>query len=266
MHNAPRNPMLRGVLHIGDLLRQAGKVWLYTLVLAVVALLLSNVLIIENLVLRIAFNGILLGAVALLLYADGGARGEREVAFGESLARRAQGSQYTPEAQDLRKCYLPLRGLLAALLAALPLLALGLVLAAIARPYAYSLQDLPSWLSFYRRRVDIGAPLTYYTQTISMGAEDYLRLVVRLCSLPLAYVLGGIGDAGALAADRWSWLFALVLPCAQGIGYLRGPSLHATVLKRNEEAKRKHAKKLARKKKQAKRNAGANKKGPEQLI
>ena len=266
MQNTNEPVALRGTLQAGSLLRQAGKVWLYAVVMTIMALLLSNVLILESLVLRILFNGVLVGTVAMLLYADGGARGEREVALGVSLSRRARDAGYVVPAEEQSKCYNPLKGIWAAVLAALPLLVLGVALAFLAKPYTYTLQDLPSWMGFYRRRADIGAPLAFYAQGTAMALEDYLRLIVRLCSLPFAYVVGGMEEAGSMVIDRWSWLFALILPCAHAIGYLRGPALHAMVLKRNEEAKRKHAKKIARRKKQARRNAGGNKKGPEQLV
>jgi hypothetical protein len=140
----------------------------------------------------------------------------------------------------------------------------AVALAALAKPYVYALQGLPTWLTAYMRREDIGGALQYYGQTQGAGAVDYLRIAVRLVMMPASYIITGFGDQASLLLDRLSPLLVLFLPVAYIAGYLRGPAIHRLAAKRSEEAKRLHKKKVARKKKRE-RQARTGKE-PERLI
>jgi len=247
-----------------SVLRQAGKIWLYMLLLGVFSLMVAPMLMLESPWLRIPLNLALLAGVALLAYNDGGYRGHKEVARGQTLAGRRESGAAVSDA-DLRACYRPLRGVLVAVLAALPFFAAAVALAALAKPYAYVLQSLPSWLAGYLRREDIGGALLYYGHGQGAGAADYLRVAVRLVMMPASYIISGFGDQFSLLLDRLSPLLVLLIPGAYAAGYLRGPAIHKLAAKRGEEAKRLHKKKVARKKKRE-RQARAGGKKPERLI
>lgn len=251
----------------GGMVRQAGKIILYMVMLGVLSLLITPLLSVESLWIRIPLNVMIFGGVWMLLYADGGSRGQHEVAHAERLAQRQHELGMAVVESDRNGCYHPMRGIAAALLSAAPFVLMGIVVAIAAQPYTYTLQDLPSWLKAYTRRPDIGGALAYYQQTAGLQVADYLRIIVRLVIMPISLLFGGFGDAGALLVDRMSPLWVILLPLAYAIGYLRGPALNVQVLARNEEAKRRHKKKLARKKKQerARAKTGAGK-GPERLV
>jgi hypothetical protein len=246
--------------------RMAVRVWVYTAVTVMLALVLAPLLITENHVSRVFFNVLLLGGVFVLAYADAATRGQKEFAQSRLLAGR-MAAGHPVSGEDIARCYHPMRGVLAAIIAALPLLALTIPLAVLAKPYAYTLQDLPSWVSGLGR-ADINDALAYYAAQAPMTLESGLRMAVRVINMPVAYLFGGFGDAAALLQDRLGPLFVLLLPAAFALGYLRGPALDAKVQKQNEEAKRLHAKKIARKKKRERQRAQGTKgpKGPEQLV
>ncbi|MCL2811085.1 MAG: hypothetical protein FWD25_04250 [Clostridia bacterium] len=243
--------------------KQAGKIALYMLLLGLFSLLVAPLLMVESPWARVPLNLLLFAGVALLAYNDGGVRGQREVARGQTLARR-QESGIPPSEEDLRACYRPMRGVMAACLGALPFFLAALALAIWARPYVYTLQGLPTWLSGYLRREDVGGPLMYYNNVPGLGAVGYLRILVRVAIMPFSYIISGFGDQASLLLDRLSPLLVLILPGAYAAGYLRGPAIQRLAEKRSEEAKRLHKKKIARKKRRE-RQARENK-GPERLI
>ncbi len=245
------------------MVKQAGKIMLYVVMLGVLSLLIAPVLMLENLFLRIALNLLVLAGIGLLVYVDGVSRGQKEVAHSIRLAKRLDsGTPLNPE--ESVACYHPMRGIYAALLAAVPFIAMGIVLAVNAKPSTYALQDLPSWLTPYRERGDIGGALAYYNNLPGPELLDYLRIVVRLAIMPFSNIVGGLSDQASLLLDRWSPLLVLLIPAAYAVGYLRGPAANAALVKRNAEAMRLHKKRVARKKKRERQ--GTAKKGPERLI
>ncbi|MCL2544780.1 MAG: hypothetical protein FWE77_02545 [Clostridia bacterium] len=264
MSEARQEPeRIRGANWTDGALKQAGKILLYMLLLGLLSLMVAPILMLESPLLRVPLNLALFAGVALLVYHDGGIRGQKEVAHAHTMARRRE-SGVALSGEDLRACYHPMRGILPAALAALPFFALAAVLAALAEPHTYRLQSLPSWLSPYLRREDIGGPLQYYSQAQPAEIADYLRIAVRLVIMPFSYIAGGFGEQASLLLDRLSPLLVLIIPGAYAAGYLRGPALHKTAQKRSEEAKRRHKKKVARKKRRE-RQARAGRK-PERLI
>lgn len=255
--------MVRNARWTSGVIRQAGKIIFYVLMMGILSLLIAPVLMIDITILRILANVVVFAGVWMLLYGDGGTRGQKEVAYSQTLARReSAGGKITPE--DISRCYHPKRGVLTAALGALPFLLLAVALAFLAKPVTYTLQDLPTWLKAYLRREDIGGALKYYDHLQGPGVVDYLRIVVRLTIMPLSYIAGSFGDEASLLLDRLSPLLTLILPSAYAIGYSRGHALNRMVIKRNEEAKRLHKKRVARKKKRERQAAGN--KGPERLI
>ncbi len=245
-----------------DVLRSAGKILVYILALGMLSLMLAQLLMTKNHALRILLNAVAFGGVWALLFLEGGAQGQKAVAHDRMLAQRVE---QVAEPDKRAGRYRPMRGALAALLAALPLFLAASALAVLAKPYTYALQDLPLWLAGYRERADIGAPLAYYAVHSAPAAADYLRIGVRLVIMPAAYIAGGFGTAASLLLDRLSPLLVLLLPSAFALGYLRGPALDRKMLARNEQAKAEHQKKIARKKKRERQRQSQGK-DPRRLI
>lgn len=260
---AHKKPSLRARNWMGISARAAVKVLVYPLVLGLVSLIVAPLLMTEQAFLRIPLNLIVLGVFALLLYSDGLNRGERDTHSAAILEKR-MATGYNPTDNELSGCYHPLKGLTAALLGALPFFLLAVALSLLAQPYTYQLQGLPSYLTPYLRRTDVGAPLAFYQEQVSPAVVDYIRVVVRLVIMSAAHMVSGMGDAASLLIDRLSPLLVLILPTAYAIGYLQGPDAYIKNLARNEEAKKAHMKKIKRKQKRAK--AARDKKGPEQLV
>ena len=126
-------------------------------------------------------------------------------------------------------------------------LALAIYLAVTARPYTYSLQDLPTWLTeTYGAREDVMAPLAAYAQTAAVGAKDIIRLIVRLTVLVYINLFPDPQTMVELI-DRLSPLMVMTYPLACVIGYLRAPAVW-----RKQQTMQRKAKKAAVRKAQKK--------------
>jgi len=224
-------------------IRQAGKIWLYMLLLALFSLMIAPLLMLDSPLLRVPLNLALFAGVALLAYKDGGFRGQKEVA---------------------RAGYRPIRGIEAVALAALPFFVAAAALAVLAKPYTYTLQNLPPWLVSYMGREDIGGALRFYENRQDIGLIGYVRFAMYQAIRPFYFIASGFGDQALLLLDRLSPLLVLIIPGAYAAGYLRGPVLHRRAAEHVEEAKRLHQKKVARKKKRERQAREA--KRPERLI
>ncbi len=246
------------------LLRPAGKVILYMVMMGVLSLILTPILSAESPWVRLPINAVIFGSVWLLLFADGGSKGQHEVAHAIALRRREQAGSTVTDPGEISKCYHPMRGIVPGLLGALPFFVLAVVVMLTAKPYVYTLQDLPSWVRAYGQRPGMEGALAYYAQNTSVAFAEYCRIPVRIAIMPISMAISGFGDAGFLAVDRWSPLFVLLLPAAYALGYLRGESLNDRLIKQNEQAKILHKKKIARKKKRER--AQRERKGPERLV
>jgi hypothetical protein len=143
-----------------------------------------------------------------------------------------------------------MKGLEASVLAALPLVLIAGYVAITAKPYAYLLQDLPSWLANYTHRAEIGDPLLYARNLSAVTTiTDYLRFASRFLLFPFVCLLGEMSDEMSLLLDRLSPLLMLVIPAASAIGYQLGPSRRKKTVQIIEKAKntpRKRLKKATR--------------------
>lgn len=239
------------------------KLFAYPLLMTLVSLILSPVLMSSWPWLRIGSNAMLVALMILLLGYNGVYRGEKDTQGSEHLlSLREAGKE--PSKQELAAGFHPLKGILPALLGVAPWFLLAVLLALLARPYVYQLQDLPSYLKAYLGVPDTGAALAYYDEKAVTSVADILRVLVRLVIMPYVNMAGTLTDAKSLLMDRIAPLLVLILPSSYAIGYQLGPWMHQRTLSRNEAAKKAHRKKVARNQRKAK--AQRERKKPEQLI
>lgn len=215
-------------------------------------------------IIRIPLIGAGIAGAGMLLFMEGSFRGERDVAASETLDRLSQKGTYHPTEAENAKRYKRSKGVWVAVFGALPVFLIAVFVALTATPYVYTPQDLPSWLTPYMRRPEIGSALAYVDANIAAPTvTDYLRIAVRFALFPFLGFFGGMSDAMSLTFDRISPLLALVMPALAAIGYQFGPRRRAKSVKMIEEAKRRPKKRLT---KEAKKRLQQKKNEPKQLI
>lgn len=214
-------------------------------------------------IIRLAVVGLLVAAGMMLMFMDGSYRGERDCAMGETLDKLEKKGSYKASDAEQAKRFSRMKGVLAALAGAAPIVLLAAYVAITAKPYVYTLQDLPGWLGAYTHRPEVGGALGYLQDATAVATvTDYLRIAVRFVLFPFVGLFGTMTDATSLLFDRISPLLALIMPAITAIGYQFGPRRHAKTQKQIEEAKSKPRKRL--KKDAAKRKAAPKEK--KQLI
>jgi len=173
----------------------------------------------------------------LFYYSDGVNKGAVDAGMSRHISRlEKEGRAFS--AQEEGGCYHPLKAVCAGLLAFCLPLALAIFLAVTAEPYAYSLQDLPVWLTgAYGVREDIVGPLETYIHMSGTSVMDWIRVIVRL--LMLVFV-NFFEDPQRMTQmiDRSAPLFISLYPLAYLLGYLRGPAANAKMEKQNKKAKK----------------------------
>ena len=228
------------------------------LVMAIAFLLLGMAMMMDNAVLRVAFNGCLIAAALLMFFQTGAGQGAVAVNLGEMLYdRRQSGGKVTDKEQ--RACYHPLKGLITALLGSIPVVVAALVLALVAQRQMTALGALPSWVSAFEGRTEIGSAVAYYHQPAALTVEDVLRVIIRVLMMPLVNIVNPYGADALLTLERLSALPMLLPALFYGIGYQQGVRVRTQVHTDIATGKRKRARKA---KKQQRARAA---KGPEQL-
>ncbi len=227
--------------------------------MAFLFLLLSTLLMVSNRVLSLILNDVILCACYLLFYNSGAGKGEADVTLGETLyMRRENGHTVTQE--ETRGCYHKLKGFARGLVGTLPLLVCAILLACTAQVQMTGLSSLPSWLTTYENRAEIGDALAYYHAVEGMGLEGIMRIVIRVCIMPMVSMVGTSNTQGLLLLERLSPVAVLLPAVAYGIGYTQGPKLRTKVHTNIASNDRKRVK---REKKQQQERAKRN--TPEQL-
>lgn len=247
----------------GGLPRTALKVFGFQIAFGFFGFMFTPALIGAAPAIRIPIVGLLILIAGFLMFMEGSFRGERECAHGETLDKLARKGTYKASEAENAMRYRRSKGIVTALLGALPLVLAAAYLAATARPYAYTLQDLPGWMATYLPRAEIGEPLQYLRDvSLSATVTDYVRVAVRFALFPYVGLLGEMSDATSLLFDRVSPLLMLIMPLTGAIGYQFGPARRAKSVKEIEAAKRMPRKRL--KKDRAKKGPGEKEK--KQLI
>lgn len=221
-------PFLRGSAidsHLGmDSLRFFGTL----IIMAVIYLLLSTVLMFDSLLLRVTINLAVALAAHLLFYTSGVTKGTSAVNLGEMLYLRKDSGHAVPE-KELQACYHPLKGFMQALVGSLPLFVCAVLLAITAQVQTTGLSALPSWLSGYESRAEIGNALLYYHEVVPMGVEGVTRLIVRICLMPFVTLIGSDNPQGLLLLEHLSPLVVLLPALFYGVGYTQGVAMRAKV-------------------------------------
>ena len=229
------------------------------LVMAVLYLLVGGMGAAMTSILGRILSGGLLACTLMIFFATGQSVGTQAVNQGEIMQRRLETDrEVTPE--ERARCYHPLKGFIVALLGTLPVFVMTLVFALIAKRQMTTPGALPTWVSSLTTRPDLLAPLTVYTQSPALTAENVLRIPVRMLILPWSGLLG-IRDAdGFLVLERLAPLLILLPGVSYGVGYLTGVQARAQVHASIAAGKKKQQRKQRMERKQ--KAAG---RGPEQL-
>jgi len=238
----------------GEVLRTALRIFGYQVMFGFFGLLLTPSLIDLSSAARIPLISLLIGVAGVLVFMDGAGRGQHDCQVGDRLEKLGRKGEYAPSEEESAKRYNRLKGILGPCISAIPMLLIAAYVAFTARPFAYTLQDLPPWLTSYTVRPEIGAPLQYLLNTQTVAAlSDYLRIAVRFVLFLYVGLFGVLSDAGSLFFDRISPLLVLIMPAVAAIGYQFGPVFHCRNVKAIEEAKRRPRKRL---KKDARKKMG----------
>lgn len=241
--------------------RIALRVFAYQVAFGFFGLMFVSMLMGAGDLLRIPLVGLIIAMAGLLLFSDGAYHGEKDMAASETLDRLEKSGEYQASVQESAKRFSRTKGALGAMLGAVPVLLIAAYVAVTAVPYAYTLQDLPGWLSPYLPRAEIGNALNYLKDVaVTATVTDYLRVAARFFLFPYVGLFGETSDAFSLWFDRLSPLLVLVMPLLSAIGYQFGPSRRAKSVKLIEEAKNKPRRRL---KKEARKRIEPEKK---QLI
>jgi len=242
----------------GELLRTGLRVLGYQAAFGFFGLMFAPMMMSASTGVRIPLIGLLILGGGLLMFMDGSYRGERDCAVTETLDKLAGKGEYEPTEAELAKRFRRSKGVLGALLGALPVLLLAVYVAVTAVPYAYTLQDLPPWLSTFMPRAEIGDALRYLEDVrVTATLTDYLRIAVRFVLFPYVGILGSLSDAGSLLLDRFSPLLVLIMPAVMAIGYQFGPGRRRKAVLAIAEAKNRPRRRL---KKAVKQRAAPEKK------
>ncbi|MGN1370433.1 MAG: hypothetical protein ACI4WX_16295 [Aristaeellaceae bacterium] len=252
-------PYLKGDVFDRTTLPGALKFFAGTIGMAVGFLLVCLMMNWEQQWLNVTVN-LAIALVIYMLFAQFGMNsGADAVNQGEIMFAREEKGR--PVADWERKlCYHPFKGLLSALIGSVPLVLCSVVLACIAQRQMTGLGALPSWVSGYESRPEIGNALVIYHETAGLTLETVLRLIVRMATMPFVNMVGADNKDAMLLLERLSPLVNLLPAIAYGLGYMNGvsvrSSVHTNIALGKKKAKRKQAKE-----RRARRQAH----GPEQL-
>ena len=227
---------------------------------ALMGFLVCSMLTMDSLVLRILLNLLVVALELMLFYNNAIGKGTDAVARGEILYQKQEkGSPFADSERAL--CFHPLKGYLNALLGTVPFLICAVALALTAHRQSTGFGTLPSWMSAYLTREEIGGALGAYTANPVLTAEDVLRLIVRVAIMPFVSMTGSENRDGLLLLERLSPLLVLLPACAYGTGYLQGQRERTRIHTGIAESNRRRI----RKEKKARKARTAAPKGPTQL-
>ena len=244
-----KKPYVKGSIVDASTVKDALRFFGGTVIMMLAFLLLSSMMIWDNLTLRIITNGVVLVLAWLLFYASGVSKGAVAVNSGEILYQRQQEGKALDNA-DVRASFHTLKGFVTGIIGDLPCLACAIVLALIAQRQMYSAASLPSWLESYTRRSEIGDALAYYSVSHGMSLESILRVIVRTMIMPLVSIVGTESSANLLTLEHLAPLAVLMPALFYGVGYTQGVNARAQVHSSIAAANKKHRKQEKKKQQQ----------------
>ncbi len=237
---------LRRAQHWGSRVAPMALKLLVPLLAIVIMGLIFSALQGASLGLRLVLALVIIAGMLLFFFSEGLNAGAEDAAASRNyVSLSAKGVKL--EKKDDAMCYHPLKALCAVMLVFIVPLLISVYVAAGAKPYTYTLQDLPSWLTdSYGMREDIMGPLGAYQVQQGLTASDWLRLIVRLFVMNYINVFADPLKMGFLI-DRISPLFILSYPVMYVAGYLCGPASNRKMEKMNRRAKKVAARRAEKK-------------------
>lgn len=217
--------------------RMAGRMILTLAAVIVLGMMFSALQGIKTLAIRYSLSALIAAGFACLFFSEGMSKGVED-AFASRFYAQQKEKGNKLEDKDDAACYHPLKALLACvILFALPMAA-AIFLSLVAKPYTYSLQDLPTWLTTsYGSRADVMGPLGAYGQTVSVGFVGWVRALVRITIMIFINLFSDpLRMTGTI--DRLAPLFLALYPAAYMVGYLIAPNVQRKREKHNRRAKK----------------------------
>lgn len=249
-------PYLRGTAVDRTLGGAVLKFFFSTVAMVIAYTLVGVVLTWDSKFLSILINGMILLCALMIFQQSGAAAGADAVNQGEIMYSRKEKGRPVEE-WERRMCFHPAKGFIVALLGSIPLVLCSLILACVAQRQMTNLGSLPSWLTAYENRPEIGNALAFYHQTGSMTVEAFTRLIVRMSTMPYVNMVGAADKDGMLVLERISPLLNLLPAAAYGFGYLFGVQTRS-IVHTNIALGKKKARRKARKEQRARQNRGTN--------
>ncbi|MBQ8654881.1 MAG: hypothetical protein IJ507_08055 [Clostridia bacterium] len=234
----------------------------YILLMAFAFLLVGMALIMDNNVLRILFNGVVSLMALMLFYQNGAVKGTGDVNMGEMLFEQKKNGHAVGE-KEHSACFHPLKGFVISLLGSVPVVICCVALACVATRQMTGLGALPTWVSSFEVRSEIGNALMFYHQEVGFQLEDVLRVLVRMSMMPVVNMVSSYGADALLTLERLSALVLLCPAVAYGLGYMQGVKQRKLVHLGIIEGEKKRRKKEKRQRKAQQRQR--REKGPQQL-
>ena len=223
-----KKPFLTGCWHGRDAYRLGIKVMMSMIASIIICFFLGAMLTFDSLLLRVLFSTALLTLFFLYMRSQGIAAGLKDATHAEIMYQRQEAEKLVLQSEQER-CYHPWKGVFAALIGAMPYMALTLVFALLTQPSLYTLGELPGWLRDICRQSEFGNALRYYNLRNGITLFDILRVLCRAMIMPYINVAVLIGDDAILLIERASPILILLMPAGFAFGYLRGIKARAHI-------------------------------------
>ena len=192
--------------------------------------------------LNFVINAAIILTTWLIFWQSGMTSGADAVSQGEIMYQRREKGRPVAD-WEAEQCYHPLKGFIVALVGSLPLFVCCLVLALIAQRQMTSIGVLPTWVSSFEGRPEIGGALAYYHDDVKMTLEGILRVVVHVAVMPWVSIVGADNKDGILLLERLSPVVTMIPALVYGVGYTMGTQERAAVYGNIALGKKKQLKK-----------------------
>lgn len=238
-------PFIRGKMIDRTLPGGALKFFAFTALMMFVYFMSIIVSSMESQILNILINGAIIVTTWLIFWQSGMVSGADAVTQGEIMyQRREKGRPVADWEADL--CYHPLKGLVIALVGSIPLFVCSLVLACIAQRQMTTIGVLPSWVSAFEGRQEIGGALAYYHEEVSLSLEAILRIIIHVAAMPYVGIFGADNKDAMLLLERISPIINLLPALMYGLGYTFGTqervAVHSNIALGKKKQKKKQQK------------------------
>lgn len=256
-------PFMRGKMIDRTLPGGALKFFSFTVLMIFVYFMSMIVSTLEFQLLNIVINLAILLTTWLIFWQSGMSSGADAVSQGEIMLSRKEKGRPVAD-WEAEQCYHPLKGFIVALVGSIPLLACSVILACIAQRQMTPIGALPSWVSAFETRPEIGNSLAYYHQEVGLSLEAVMRMIIHMAFMPVLGIVGADNWDAVLVLERLSPLVNLMPAVVYGIGYAMGTQERAAVHTNVALGKQNLRKKQARERR-ARQKQNQTRRGPEQL-